>query len=61
MSYRRKPVSRNIIWLQKHWTPVFTGVTTFYEFVKMDLYFHPVPPDPPFEGEGISLFGKSPL
>jgi len=33
MSYRRKPVSRNIIWLQKHWTPAFAGVTTFYEVV----------------------------
>jgi hypothetical protein len=27
------PVSRNIRWLQKHWTPAFAGVTTFYEFI----------------------------
>jgi hypothetical protein len=29
MSFRRKPESRAINLLQKHWTPVFTGVTIF--------------------------------
>jgi len=28
------PESRDFKALQKHWTPVFTGVTTFYEVVK---------------------------
>ena len=32
-----KPVSRNIIWLQKHWTPAFAGATTFYEVVNLLL------------------------
>ena len=32
-SYRWKPVSRNIRWLQKLWTPAFAGVTISYEFV----------------------------
>jgi hypothetical protein len=27
------PASGYFKWLQKHWTPVFTGVTTFYEDV----------------------------
>jgi len=30
------PVSRNIIWLQKNWTPAFAGVTTFYEGFNFD-------------------------
>jgi len=33
-SFRRKPESRYFEWLQKHWTPVFTSVTTFDEVVK---------------------------
>jgi hypothetical protein len=42
-SYRRKPVSRNIKGLKKHWTPVFTGVTTFYEAVIFHLCDFSVP------------------
>jgi len=33
--------SRDFNVLQKHWTPVFTGVTTFYENIK--LRFHELP------------------
>ena len=32
-SFRRKPESSNFRQLQTLWTPVFTGVTTFYELV----------------------------
>ena len=34
-SCRRKPASRNIVWLQTHWTPAF-GVTNFQEAVNDD-------------------------
>ena len=30
-SFRRKPETRNFKVLQKHWIPVFTGMTTFDE------------------------------
>ncbi len=33
MSYRRKPVSSHFKKLMGHWTPVFTGVTTFYKTI----------------------------
>ena len=36
-SFRRKPESSNSNLLQKIWTPVFTGVTTFDEFIKNDV------------------------
>ena len=26
-------------WLQIFWTPVFTGVTSFYEFIEVNLHF----------------------
>jgi len=32
-SFRRKPESSIFNQLQSTWTPVFTGVTTFYEFI----------------------------
>ncbi len=35
MSFRRKPESRVIDHLQTFWTPVFIGVTTFYEFINV--------------------------
>ena len=34
LSFRRKPESSFLIELQTHWTPVFTGVTTFYETIE---------------------------
>jgi hypothetical protein len=34
-SFRRKPESSRFKQLQTIWTPVFTGVTTFYEFIKV--------------------------
>jgi len=33
------PESRDFKGLQKHWTPVFTGVTTFYEVVNLKSRF----------------------
>ena len=33
-SFRRKPESSLFSSLQRFWTPVFTGVTTFYETLK---------------------------
>ena len=33
-SFRRKPESSLFNQLRRAWTPVFTGVTTFYEIVK---------------------------
>jgi len=33
LSFRRKPESNFFNWLQSFWTPVFTGVTTFYETI----------------------------
>jgi hypothetical protein len=33
-SFRRKPESSFFDHLQNVWTPVFTGVTTFYEAIK---------------------------
>jgi len=30
----------------KHWTPVFTGVTTFYENIKLRFHELPLPDDP---------------
>ena len=35
---RRKPESSLFKQLQTIWTPVFTGVTTFYEYAKLDKY-----------------------
>jgi len=32
-SFRRKPESSLFKQLKAIWTPVFTGVTTFYEFI----------------------------
>jgi hypothetical protein len=37
-SFRWKPESRDFKALQKQWTPVFTGVTTFYENIKLDVH-----------------------
>src|SRR3989304_2699254 len=34
LSFRRKPESSVFKSLWCHWTPVFTGVTTFYESIK---------------------------
>jgi hypothetical protein len=34
--FRRKPESSISKGLGNTWTPVFTGVTTFYEFIKVD-------------------------
>jgi hypothetical protein len=34
-SFRRKPESRKYESLQNTWTPVFTGVTTFYDIIKL--------------------------
>jgi len=34
-SFRRKPESSKIKQLKSFWTPVFTGVTTFFETVKL--------------------------
>ena len=36
-SFRQKPESRLFSQLQTIWTPVFTGVTTFYEDIKFDF------------------------
>jgi len=47
LSLRRKPESRVIGQLQTSWTPVFTGVTTFYGTISLDLKNVPV---------GVSLF-----
>jgi len=33
-SFRRKPESSLFSYFQKHWTPFFNGVTTFFEFIK---------------------------
>jgi len=38
LSFRRKPESSLFNWLQNFWTPVFTGVTTFYETIKIDVH-----------------------
>jgi len=35
-SFRRKPESSHFKELSSLWTPVFTGVTTFYEAIKVD-------------------------
>jgi hypothetical protein len=35
-SFRRKPESSIFRWLHIAWSPVFTGVTTFYETVKFN-------------------------
>jgi len=35
-SFRRKPESSYFQYLKILWTPVFTGVTTFYENIKFD-------------------------
>jgi hypothetical protein len=35
-SFRQKPESSVFNWLRILWTPVFTGVTTFYEFIKIE-------------------------
>jgi len=35
LSFRRKPESSFFKWLQMVWTPVCTGVTIFYEFIKI--------------------------
>jgi len=37
LSFRRKPESSFFNWLQSFWTPVFTGVTTFYETIKLEF------------------------
>ncbi len=37
-SFRRKPESSNLRQLSKHWTPVFTGETTFYEIIIIPLF-----------------------
>jgi len=31
-----RPESSRFKWLQMVWTPVFTGVTTFYEFINLE-------------------------
>jgi hypothetical protein len=38
LSFRRKPEFSIIKILQTSWTPVFTGVTTFYEIIKKGFY-----------------------
>jgi hypothetical protein len=35
----RKPESRNFNKLKNLWTPVFTGVTTFYDFINFEPHF----------------------
>jgi hypothetical protein len=37
-SFRRKPESSKFKQLQTIWTPVFTGVTTFYEFINFGIF-----------------------
>jgi len=39
-SFRRKPESSNLSQLSKHWTPVFTGETTFYEIIIIPSFQH---------------------
>src|SRR3989304_7921785 len=41
-SFRRKPESSAFNSLWRYWTPVFTGVTTFYESVVLDAFKKPV-------------------
>jgi hypothetical protein len=36
LSFRRKPESSYFKYLKILWTPVSTGVTTFYEIIKID-------------------------
>ena len=38
LSFRRKPESSSFVELQIIWTPVFTGVTTSYEAVKLEVF-----------------------
>jgi len=37
LSFRRKPESSLFKQLQTIWTPVFTGVTTFYECINISI------------------------
>jgi len=37
LSFRRKPESSYFKYLKILWTPVSTGVTTFYEIIKIGL------------------------
>jgi|WetSurMetagenome_2_1015567.scaffolds.fasta_scaffold318587_2 hypothetical protein len=37
-SYRRKPVSRNLWWLRKYWTPASAGVTILYLSIKKPIF-----------------------
>jgi len=36
-SFPRKRESRNFIQVQTGWIPAFAGMTTFYEFILIDL------------------------